>query len=296
MTLKPSNLGLLAALLAYALWGLLPIYWKLLKAANAVEILTHRIFWSLIFVGILIHAKKGLASVKPILTNSDNLKRLLLTSLLIGANWLIYIWGVNNGKTLECSLGYFICPLLTVALGFLFLKERLRKLQVAALGFALTGVLYKTWNYGEFPEVAIGLAVTFATYTLLRKTAKVESTEGLFLETILLAPIALIVIVLNKVNATGVFLNTGYEVETLLLVTSGIVTALPLLLFSYSARRLSMATTGVVQYLSPTLQFLCAVFIFNEPFNSSDLIAFSLIWIGLILYSLESVYRSQQVS
>lgn len=294
MTQKPSNLGLLAALLAYTLWGSLPLYWKLLKAASAVEILTHRIFWSLIFVGIIIQAKNGLASIRPILTNSNNLKRLLLTSLLIGANWLIYIWGVNNGKALECSLGYFICPLLTVALGYLFLKERLRQFQLIALGFALTGVLYKTWNYGALPLVAIALALTFAFYALLRKTAKVESSEGLFVETLFLAPVALIIIFLNYSNNSGIFLTPNYYFLSLLLASSGIVTAIPLLLFAYSTRRLSMSTIGVVQYLSPTLQFLCAVFIFNEPFNSSDLVAFSLIWIGLILYSLEGLYFSHK--
>ena len=280
------NRGILYAVSAYVIWGLLPIYWKALHIVPAGQILAHRIVWSLAFVGLVLTARRkwawwGEAKKRP---------RVLLTfafsGTLLAVNWYTYIWAVNAGHIVETSLGYFINPLVNVLLGFLFLKERLRVAQWLALSVAAAGVVYLTFNYGSFPWIALTLAFTFGAYGLLRKTAALNSAEGLFLETAVLFLPALGFLLLQQAHGTGAFAHTGVA-TSLLLIGAGAATSIPLLLFASGARRITMTTLGLLQYIAPTLQFLIGVLIYKEPFGVERLIGFGLIWLALVLYTVE---------
>ena len=288
---QDSRFGLAAALAAYGLWGILPLYWKALQIIPSWEIICHRIIWSLVLTFILLVVQGRHRALLKALTNRRTLLTTLATSTLLGSNWLVYIWAVNNGNIMESSLGYFINPLIAVLFGVIFLQEKLRPGQWTALGVALAGVLYLTFSYGRFPWIGLTLAITFALYSLLRKTAALHSLEGLFCETVLLSiPAGLTLVYLASQGASG-FLSQGPWI-TFLLIGTGVITSLPLLLFVFGAQRITMTALGLMQYLAPTIQFLIGLLIFHEPFPVTKLIGFAIIWTALILFTAENIFFS----
>ncbi len=288
------NKGVLYAGAAYLLWGLFPVYWKALQNVPATEILGHRMVWSLGFVLLILAWKRHWAWVKTAVSTPRILFTFIVTGLLLGVNWLTYIWGVNAGFVVETSLGYFINPLINVVLGVLFLRERLRVGQWTAVFIAFVGVVYLTITYGQLPWIALTLAFSFGLYGLLRKTAALNSLEGLSLETAVLFPFALSYLLYLGFSGQAVFAQAAWT-TTLLLVLTGVVTAVPLLLFAAGARRINLSTLGILQYLAPTIQFLLGIFLYNEPFTMQRFVGFSLIWLALLVYSVEGVRNGRKL-
>lgn len=290
-----NNKGVWAAIVAYALWGVLPIYWKAVQAAPAPEILGHRIVWSFVFLlGLLVGTRQV-----GLWLEAWNRPKILLTYLfsatLLSINWLTYIWGVNAGYIVDTSLGYFITPLLSVLLGVLFLHERLRPWQMVAVGLALIGVLYLTLSYSVVLWIPLTLAASFGLYGLLRKLTPLDALVALSLETSLLFLPAALFLGVRQIQGHAAFGNTGLS-TTLLLIFSGVVTGLPLLLFGYGARRITLVTLGILQYIAPTLQFLIGILIYQEAFNPSRLIGFSLIWAALLIYWVDGFRRMRRAA
>jgi chloramphenicol-sensitive protein RarD len=269
---------------AYIAWGILPLYWKNLHRVPAAEILAHRIFWSFGFIMILIGFFRRWDEVKQAAENLQKRGLFLGAALLISANWFIYIWGVNSGHIVECSLGYYINPIFSVCLGMFFLKEKLNRWQWLALGFALAGVFTLTAQYGKIPWIALTLTVTFGLYGLVKKLIRVEAMIGLTLETLIVAPVALGYILWLQTTGKGALGNIGL-MGTVLLIGAGIVTTLPLLWFAQAANRIPLSTLGFIQYLSPTISLLLGVFIYREPFTRTHLVSFGLIWMALVVFS-----------
>ncbi|MCB8985677.1 MAG: EamA family transporter RarD [Ardenticatenaceae bacterium] len=288
-----KNKGVLYGLIAYTSWGLLPIYWKALKSVPPGEILSHRMVWSfLLLLGVLTVSHRW-GWVRPVLRQPKVLFTFLLTASLLSVNWLTYIWAVNAGFIVESALGYFINPLVNVLLGMVFLRERLRPWQAVAVLIAAAGVLYLTITYGALPWIALTLAFSFGFYGLLRKTAVLNSLEGLSLETGWMFVPAFTYLILQQVNGTGAVGNSTPLVH-LLLIGTGVITALPLLLFAAAARRVTLITLGILQYIAPTLQFLIGVFVYDEPFTHVELIGFSLIWLALLIYTADAFVRQRR--
>jgi chloramphenicol-sensitive protein RarD len=283
--------GILAGLGAYLMWGLFPIYWRWLQTVPALQILGHRMAWSLIFVVSVLAWQRDWSWLRPMFHQRKIVLVYTLAAVLLTCNWGLYIWAVNAGFIVETSLGYFINPLVTVLMGVIFLKEKLRRGQAVATGMAGLGVLYLTFNYGRLPWIALGLALTFATYGLLKKTAPLNATRSFTLETLVMFLPAVAFLVSQEVTGAGAFGHQGFQV-TFLLVLAGPVTAIPLILFGVAARRIPLTMIGFLQYLAPTLQFLIGVFIFNEAFPISRLFGFIAIWIALLIYSLDSLLNS----
>ncbi len=282
--------GMPAVLLAYTMWGFLPLFWKLLDSIPSYEIIYHRILWTFLFSLALTGLRKKTTNFITTLTNIRTTVTFAATASLLGANWLVYVWAINNGHILECSLGYFINPLITVMFGVLLLKEPMRSGQWAALSVALAGVLYLTFSYGHFPWIGLTLACTFALYSLLRKTAPLQSLEGLTFEIGLLTlPSAVALIFLSR-HGQSHFLTQGLN-SAFLLIATGPITALPLLFFVFGAQRISMTAVGLLQYLAPTINFFIGLILFREPFPVEKLIGFSLVWLALALYITENLYR-----
>jgi chloramphenicol-sensitive protein RarD len=280
--------GFIAAFAAFLAWGLLPVYWKAVIGVPPLEILCHRILWSLVFIAAILTIKGRWPETFAPLRSPRNILILTLSSLCIGLNWLIYIWSVNTGHVLATSLGYYINPLVNVLLGFVFFRERLNAMQTAAIGLAALGVANSIFGYGTIPWISLALAVSFAFYGLLRKIAAVESLPGLFLETMVLAPAALFYVLRLQALGTSGFLAGDTRID-LLLIGAGAATALPLIGFAYGARRLRLTTIGLLQYFAPTIAFLLGVFVYREPFGPSHLLTFACIWAGLALYTFDSV-------
>ena len=288
------NRGILYGIAAYSIWGFLPLYWKALQDVPAGEILANRIVWSFLFVILLLTYKRNWGWLQPALKRPRVLLTFTATGLLLALNWFVYIWAVNAGYVIESSLGYFINPLVNVFLGVVFLHERLRRAQMAALALAVAGVLYLTLSYGAFPWIALTLAFTFGIYGLLRKTAPLAATEGLALETaVIFLPAALLMLFLNR-SGGGAF-GQGDPRTTLLLVGVGAVTAVPLLFFASAARRITLTNLGLLQYIAPTIQFLLGIYVFGEAFGKEQLVGFGLIWLALIVYSFESIWKSRDI-
>jgi chloramphenicol-sensitive protein RarD len=283
------NKGIIYAILAYVIWGILPIYWKTINEVPAPQILSHRIIWSFIFVMLILLFRKDWQPFVKAIHSRRTLIIFSLVSILISANWLTYIWAVNAGYIVETSLGYFINPLINVLLGVIFLKEKLRPMQWVPIGLAFAGVLYLTINYGALPWIALLLAFTFALYGLIKKTSSLDSLHGLSLETGIIFFPALIFLIFAERQGIGSLGHTGWFTG-LLLVFTGVATALPLLLFSNAARRINLSTIGILQYIAPTLQFLIGVVLYNEPLTRARLVGFVIIWIALIIYSFENFY------
>ena len=279
--------GPLAAALAYILWGLFPLYIKQLQAVPALEIVLHRSAWSLVFVFGLLALLRRAAWLAAVLRQPRTLAIFGLSALLLAVNWLLYVWAVNAGRVLDASLGYFITPLVNVVLGFAVLHERPRRLQWLAVALAAAGVLWLAVGAGHWPWVSITLALSFGLYGLLRKTAPLGAIEGLALETLMLAPLAVGGLLWLQLSGHSAFGQGDLRLD-LWLLAAGPITAIPLLLFASGARRVSMATLGLLQYLGPSIQFLLGVFVYHEPFNESRGLGFLLIWAALAVYSAES--------
>ena len=279
--------GITYAAVAYVMWGLFPLFWRPLHAIAATELIAHRIVWSLVFVVALTVALGGWAELKPALRSPRTLGLHLLSGVLLAINWLTYVWGVNNDCVLEASLGYFLVPLGQVSMGILFLGERLRTRQRWAIGLAAVGVALQFRGVGGIPWVALTLAVSWVFYGFLRKQSALGSLAGLTLETALLAPVAgayLLVLATRGAGALGH--ATAWEQAGVL--SAGIVTAVPLLLFAAGARRLPLTTLGLLQYLVPSLNFLLGAFLYREPLTPARLVSFAFIWAALALYSVET--------
>jgi chloramphenicol-sensitive protein RarD len=276
--------GIWYAISAYVVWGILPLYWKALKHIPAREILSHRIIWSFVFLCLFNTVRKRWPEFKKAYTHRRNRMSSLLSALIIGAVWLIFIWAINADHVVEASMGYYINPLISVVLGMIFLKERLTFWQSIAFILAVLGVAFMTIQYGRLPWIALSLAVGFALYGLLRKTSRVGSISGLTAETAVLSPLALLYVVflLNQKTSEAV----GAPISShLLLVGAGIVTAVPLVWFAKGARRIPLSMIGFFQYLAPTISLCLGVFVFREPFTTGHLISFSLIWAALFIYT-----------
>lgn len=283
--------GLGFGLAAYTIWGLLPAFLKLLVAVPPVEILAHRIVWSVLLLGAVVTMVRGWPRAMAVLRAPRLLGVLVLTALLIGGNWLLYIWAVNSAHVIETSLGYFINPLLNVALGVLVLGERLGRAQLASVALAGAGVLYLGLAQGGVPWISLGLAISFSLYGLVRKMAPVDPLTGLFAETLLLAPAALVLLLTLGAQGRGSFGADG--ATDLLLLASAALTAGPLLMFAAAGKRLRYATIGLLQYIAPTMQFLLAVLLFREPLSPAHLVAFPLIWTGLAIFALDALAKSR---
>lgn len=285
--------GVLYALGAYLCWGFFPIYWRLLKGVPALEILAHRMTWSLVFLGLLLLMRRQWRWILPALRDKKTLLTFMLSATLLSLNWWLYIWAVNAGFIVETSLGYFINPLVNVLLGVIFLKERLRRAQALSVLVAVGGVLYLTLSYGRLPWIALALGVSFAIYGLLRKMASLNSLEGLSFEAALLSVPAVGFLLWLELNQQGSFGHADAKTN-LLLVGAGIATAVPLLLFAAGARRIPLVTVGILQYLAPSIQLAIGVLIYHEPFDRHRLLGFGLVWLALLLYSGEGVWRWRQ--
>lgn len=279
------NPGILAALGAYACWGLLPIYWKLLGHVPTPQLLSHRIVWSFVALGLFLLLTRRLGPLRRTLCLTI-WRTYFWAALLVGMNWFLYVWSVNAGYIVESSLGYFINPLLSVFLGVFFFQKRLRRLQWVPLILASCGVLYLTINYGRLPWIALTLAVTFSLYGLAKKKAPLGAFEGLALETAILLPPALGWLLWSNHTGTGAFLHASPSSD-LLLMGAGIVTTLPLVMFAAAAHRVPLSMIGMLQYIAPTIQFLIGVFIYHEPFSHTQAVGFGMVWAAVLLFWLE---------
>lgn len=287
--------GILYATLAYVAWGIFPLYFHQVASVPALEVVMHRTLWSMVLLAAVLVARRHLAWVAELRRQPRVVGAFLLSALLLSVNWLLYVWAVHHQHVVDASLGYFILPLVNVAMGFVFLHERPRPGQWAALAVAAAGVLWLTVQAGRLPWIALVLAVTFGFYGLLRKTAVLGAMEGLALETALLAPLA--VGGLAWLAFTGQAAWTHADATTLgWLVAAGPITAIPLLLFAAGARRIPLATMGVLQYISPSLQFGLGVWLFGEEVQPARLAGFMLIWGALVLYTLEGTWKRRRVA
>ena len=281
---------MLYAASAYILWGLFPIYFKTLRQVSPLEILSHRIAWAMVFLLATLLVRRQWVWIGAVLRRPKVLAGFAASAILLSVNWFIYIWSVNNGHVIDASLGYFMNPLVNVLLGYLFLHERMRPLQWAAVALAAAGVLWLTWQAGHPPWIGLALAFSFGCYGLLRKTASLGALEGLSLETFILFPLAFAYLAWLAVTGQNAFLQSTPATECLL-AAAGPITAIPLLLFAAGARRIPMSTLGLLQYIAPTIQLLLGVWLYDEPFGSR-LVGFGVIWSALALYSLEVLWQA----
>ncbi|GAB5381377.1 MAG: EamA family transporter RarD [Aliiglaciecola sp.] len=286
---KTIKAGVLFALAAYGMWGFAPMYFKLLMELPAPEILVHRIVWSVAVLVLLVWTMGQKNKVIDALKNNRVLLILLASGLLLAANWLLFIWAINNDHLLDASLGYYINPLLNVFLGRIFLAEKLRRMQKLAVGLAVFGVLVLIFSYGQVPWIALILAVSFGIYGLLRKQVAVDSLPGLLIETVMMLPFALVYWVFFASELSNLFTNE--MTLNLLLIGAGIVTTAPLLCFTAAARRIRYSTLGFFQYIGPSIMFLLAVFLYGEPLHEARLVTFGFVWCALLLFSADS-YRA----
>lgn len=280
--------GALYAAGAYLLWGLFPLYWPLLAPSAPLEVLAHRIVWSLVVVAILLALTRRTSQLRAVMRDRGRLLRLTLAAVVVAINWGTYIYGVTSGQVVETSLGYFVNPIVTVLLGVVVLGERLRPAQWVALGAAFVAVVVLTVENGSPPWIALILAFSFGVYGLLKKQVGVGAVEGLAVETAVLLPVAAAYVAFLGVSGTGTFGTEGAD-HAVLLAVSGLVTAIPLLLFGAAASRVPLTTLGVLQYLAPTMQFLLGVTLFDEPLPAVKLLGFVLVWFGLVLFTVDLV-------
>ena len=289
------NPGVPLAFLAYVIWGLFPLYFKQVAAVPAMEVVAHRTVWSLVLVIGLLTAMRRWSWLGPVLRQPKILGSFVASSLFLATNWLVYVWSVQHGHVLDASLGYFINPLVNVALGFFFLHERPRPWQWLAVGLAALGVLWLALQAGHAPWIALVLAGSFGVYGLLRKIAPLAAVEGLALETLVLAPFAVLALIVWTAQGQSAFV-TGDPTQLGWLLLGGPLTAGTLLLFAAGARRIPLATLGLVQYVSPSLQFGLGVWLYGEPVNPARMIGFALIWTALAVYSLEGLWVSRRAA
>ncbi len=282
---------MLYAALSFLCWGLFPLYFHAIHEVAPLEILAHRMLWSLLFLGIVLTARHQWKWLLTMRSQPRVIAGFMASALLLCANWFLYIWAINNGHVIDASLGYFINPLFNVVLGFLLLKERLRPVQWIAIALAGAGVAWLTWQSGQFPWIALLLAASFGAYGLMRKTAALGALEGLAFETMLLFPVALAYLGWLAAHGQSTFVNTASVSTRALLVAAGPITAIPLLLFAAGARRIPLSVLGLLQYIAPTMQLLLGVWIFHEVFDSARVSGFAVIWSALALYATEGLLR-----
>ena len=287
------NPGIVYAALAYGMWGVFPLYFRALHGVSPFEVLMQRMVWALLVVALILLVRHRWNWLRAVWSAPRVLVRFAISAVLIALNWFVYIWAVNNGHVVDASLGYFITPLVNVLLGRIVLGERPRPAQWTAIVIAAVGVAWLGWQTGHLPWIGLALAATFGSYGLAKKTAPLGALEGLALETLLLFPFAVAALWWLWSQRQSAFAAGDVQLQ-LLLVASGPLTALPLLLFAAGARRIPMTTLGLIQYISPTLQLLLGVWVFNEPFGGPSLIGYGLIWSALVLYASESLWRVRQ--
>lgn len=280
--------GVWFGILAYTAWGVLPLYWKLLNLVPALEILSHRILWSFILIWLIILVTGGWQFVGNAFADKKNILLIFLSGILISINWFTYIWAVNSNHVIEASMGYYINPLVVVLLSVVVIKERLNRWQGIAIILAATGVMIMTVQYGRIPWVSLVLASSFALYGLLKKLVKVDSMTGLALETSIIMPIALAYIISKEVQGVGA-LGVNPIATSLLLVGSGIVTAVPLLWFGMGTQKIKLSMMGFLQYIAPTISLILGVFVFKEHFPPAHLISFGFIWAGLLVFAVSNI-------
>jgi len=285
---KESRTGIVLGAAAYLCWGFFPLYWPLLHPAGSIEILAHRVVWSLVFVALLLTVTSRWASFRRIWSDRRLLVILGVASVTVAINWGVFIYGVTHNHVIETSLGYFINPLVTVLLGVFVLGERLRPFQWAAVGVGFVAVTILTVDYGRLPIIALALAFSFGTYGFLKKKANLGAIEGLTMETAILTPVALIYLVGLQFQGALTFGHEGPS-NALLLALTGVVTAIPLLLFGGAATRLSLTTVGLLQYLGPIVQFILGLFVFNEEMTSARWVGFVLVWLALVIFTADAV-------
>jgi chloramphenicol-sensitive protein RarD len=287
--------GILSAALAFLCWGLFPLYFHAVREVPSMQILAHRMLWSLAFLLLVLAWRRQWSWLNQV-RQPRVFWSFVASAFLLSANWLLYIWAVNNGHVIEASLGYFINPLVNIMFGYLLLKERLRRGQWAAIALAALGVAWLTWQSGSVPWIALFLAASFGAYGLLRKTAALGALEGLSFETMVLFPIAAAYVGWLTLHGENAFLNTGSDTTRWLLVASGPITAVPLLLFASGARQIPLSILGLLQYLAPTIQFLLGVLLFKEAFTADRLVGFALIWAALALFAAEGLFQRGQAA
>ena len=292
--MSKNKLGLLFGISAYSLWGAFPLYWPLLEPANPLEIVSHRAVWTLVFCFIVLAATKALKSTLVTLKRPTVAVKLFLSSLLISINWLVYIWATNNEHVVEASLGYYINPLIIIGFGVIFLKEKMRPLQWAAVSIATIGVLVLTFDYGRLPWIALALALSWGSYGLIKKQLGLGALEGLAIETFISSFFYLAYLIYIGNQGTGQF-GHGWGL-TALLISAGAVTAIPLLLFNGSTNRLPFTTIGLLQYITPTLQFSIGVWVLNEDMPTARWIGFLIIWAALVTLAIDLIRSSRTVN
>lgn len=282
---RDSLNGFLFALSAYLLWGFLPLYMKALAHISPAEVIAHRILWSIPVAGLLLIILKRTDELKKAMRNPRMLGMAAVTATLISVNWGIYVWAIGTGHALDTALGYFINPLFSILMGAVLLKEKLKKTQIAALALVVLAVVILTVEAGRLPVVALALTFSWGFYAFFRKTLPIGPNQGFLLEVLLLSPIALGYLVYLNVQGGGHFLM-GNMTDTILLASAGLVTAVPLILYANGAKLLRLSTIGIMQYIAPSMIFITAVFVFNEPFSVAKAVAFPLIWSALVIYTL----------
>ncbi|MES3025740.1 MAG: EamA family transporter RarD [Pseudomonadota bacterium] len=287
--------GILSAALAFLCWGLFPLFFHTLKEVPAMQILAHRTVWCFLFLAIVLSARGQWTWLREVLRKPRVVGSFICSSALLAANWLMYIWAVNNGHVIDASLGYFINPLVNIMFGYVLLKERMRPAQWLAVGLAACGVAWLTWQAGQMPWIALLLAISFGLYGLMRKTAVLGALEGLSFETLLLLPVALGYFVWLSMHDQNLFMNTASDGTRCLLVAAGPVTAIPLLLFASGARRLPLSVLGLLQYIAPSMVFLLGIWVFKETFSPERLQGFIVIWGALALYAAEGLWRQRKL-
>jgi chloramphenicol-sensitive protein RarD len=291
---SPARAGLAAAVSAFAIWGVFPLYLKPLSSVPALQVMSHRIVWCCLVVFAWLALRGEAGAVRTALANAGTRRRLMASSVFISVNWLVYVWAVANGHVIEASLGYFINPLFSVVLGVFVLGEQLNRAQWAAVGLAAAGVLFLAVVAGHAPWIALVLAFSFGMYGLIRKVVDVEAVPGLATETLLLSPFALAFLAWSQWQGTGALGHSSVTVDVLL-VGSGLVTAMPLALFAYGARRIPLSMVGIVQYIGPTIQFLIGVLVFHEAFPRARAIGFAMIWAALAIYAVDGLWRRNRM-
>lgn len=285
--------GIWYGVAAYLIWGLFPLYWTRLKPAGPLEILDHRILWSLVFTALIVSVRRQWPALRAAIRTPRTALILVAAALLISVNWGTFIYGVNSGQVVQTSLGYFVNPLVSVALGVLVLGERLRRIQWVAVGLAVVAVVVLTIDYGRPPYIALTLAFSFGFYGLLKKVVRVGPTEGLVIESGVLAVPALGMLLVLNANGDAAFGHVSV-LHTVLLVSSGVVTAVPLMFFAAAARLVPLSTIGLLQYLAPVMQFVLGLVVFGEPMPPSRLAGFALVWLALVLFTVDLLRRRRR--
>jgi len=284
--LNEEKKGTIYAVLAFTFWGLVPIYFKLVSHVTAFEVLIHRILWSVLFLYLILLFTKSLKKLSVLFQDKKKLKILFISAILVSTNWLTFIWAISNNKIIEASLGYYINPIVSVVLGYIFFHERISKQQTVAILLAIFAIIYQVYSLGSLPIISLILAFSFGFYGLARKKLNVESVSGLLMETLLISPLALAYLTYLVINNKNSFI-IPLDYTSWLLVAAGFITIIPLIWFNSAAVRISMMKLGFLQFIGPSIAFILAIFVYDEPFNLDKLITFIIIWTALIIFSVK---------